>query len=65
MTFVKAKLLIERMAPGETAEIWLKGWEPIENVPRSIRDLGHEILAMTRHSDNDPFGPHRLLICKK
>lgn len=65
MTFVKAKLLIERMAPGETAEIWLKGWEPIENVPRSIRDMGHEILALTRNSDNDPLGPHRLLICKK
>ena len=39
LTFVKTKLLLERMASGETAEIRLKGAEPLENVPRSVRDV--------------------------
>jgi TusA-related sulfurtransferase len=44
MTFVKAKLLIERMASGDTAELRLRRGEPLDNVPRSVRELGHEIL---------------------
>lgn len=46
LTFVKTKLLLERMATGETAEIRLTGAEPVENVPRSVREHGHEILSM-------------------
>ncbi len=46
LTFVKTKLLIERMAPGQTAEIRLKGAEPLENVPRSVREHGHEVLSL-------------------
>ena len=36
MTFVKTRLLIEKMAAGETAEIHLVGEEPLENVPASV-----------------------------
>jgi TusA-related sulfurtransferase len=64
MTFVKAKLLLERMVCGESAEIWLKGREVIENVPRSIRELGHQILSLTRIDQSDPDGLHRLLVIK-
>lgn len=46
LTFVKTKLLLERMAPGETAEIRLIGKEPLENVPRSVRDHGHEVVSL-------------------
>jgi tRNA 2-thiouridine synthesizing protein A len=46
MTFVKTKLLLERMAPGETAEVLLRGAEPRDNVPRSVRDHGHEVLSL-------------------
>ncbi len=65
MTFVKAKLLIERMASGEIAEILIRGWEPVENVPQSIRELGHEILAMVQLEEADPHGLHRLMVRKK
>ncbi|MCK5445829.1 MAG: sulfurtransferase TusA family protein [Rhodospirillaceae bacterium] len=68
MTFVKTKLLIERMAIGETCEVRLKGAEPLENVPRSTRELGHEVISMqpeTPGSDGDFSAPHRLLIRKK
>lgn len=46
LTFVKAKLAVERIAPGEVLEIRLKGNEPLENVPKSLLDLGHDILEM-------------------
>ncbi|MSO75458.1 MAG: sulfurtransferase TusA family protein [Alphaproteobacteria bacterium] len=46
MTFVRTKLLVERMAPGETAEVRLKAGEALENVPRSLRELGHEIVEI-------------------
>jgi len=64
MTFVKAKLLLERMGPGESAEIWLKGVEPLENVPRSIRELGHHVLSLIRVDAEGSFGLHRLLVIK-
>jgi TusA-related sulfurtransferase len=46
MTFVRTRLLIERMAPGETAEVRLKGAEPLDNVPASVAELGHHVLAL-------------------
>jgi TusA-related sulfurtransferase len=46
MTFVRTKLLLERMAPGETASIRLRGAEPLENVPRAVREHGHEVLRL-------------------
>lgn len=65
MTFVKTKLLIERMGQGETAEVRLQGIEPLENVPRSIKDFGHEILLLEPEDKNGPdHGIHRLILKK-
>ena len=65
MTFVKAKLLIEKMEPGQTAEIRLKGHEPLNNVPRSVREFGHDVISLEPESDNTPDdGLHRLIIRK-
>jgi TusA-related sulfurtransferase len=47
LTFVRTKLLIEGMKRGEIVEIRLKGREPLDNVPRSLRQQGHEILSLT------------------
>jgi TusA-related sulfurtransferase len=46
LTFVRTKLLIERMAPGETAEVLLRGAEPLANVPRAVVGLGHQVLEL-------------------
>ncbi len=46
MTFVKTRLLIEKMSVGDVATILLRGAEPIENVPASVAELGHAILEM-------------------
>jgi len=65
MTFVKTKLLIERMAPNETAEVRLQGLEPLENVPRSVKDYGHAIILLEREDKTGPEdGIHRLVLRK-
>ena len=46
MTFVRTKLLIENMQPGQTALIRLRHAEPLSNVPRSVREIGHEVLSL-------------------
>lgn len=66
MTFVRAKLMIEKMAPGTVAEIRLQGPEPLENVPRSIIDMGHEVISLKAETEATPSdGIHRLLIRKR
>lgn len=64
LTFVKTKLLIEKMRPGEVVEVRLKGAEPLANVPRSVRDMGHEVMSMRREDGEGPEGAHRLRIRK-
>ncbi len=73
MTFVKTRLLIERMSVGDVATILLRGEEPIENVPVSVAELGHTILDLApadgdaghgRHDDTRP-GDMRLRLRKE
>ena len=52
MTFVRAKLLMERMKPGEVAEILLSGCDPLENVPRAIWEHGYEVISLEAESDD-------------
>lgn len=51
MTFVKTKLLLERMPPGSIAKVRLRGTEPLENVPRSVEEMGHRILNCAPDED--------------
>lgn len=44
MTYVRVKLAMESMAPGELLEVFLLGAEPLRNVPQSAIDDGHEVL---------------------
>lgn len=66
MTFVKTKLLIEKMSPGQIAEVRLQGAEPLENVPRSVEELGHTVLSFeAEEPDTEPNGTHRLQVRKE
>jgi len=51
MTFVRTKLKLERMRPGETLSVRLRGEEPLRNVPRAARDEGHIILGIDEDGD--------------
>jgi len=43
MTWVRTKLELERLAPGETLEVRCNAGEALENVPRSAADAGHDV----------------------
>jgi TusA-related sulfurtransferase len=62
MTFVKTKLLLERIGPGETVEIRLTGDEPLSNVPRSVEEHGHAVLSCAPESDGSAV--YRLVVRK-
>ena len=64
MTFVRTKLLIEKMVLGERATVRLQGIEPIQNVPRSVRDHGHKVISLSLVDEGDPNGPQLLIIEK-
>ena len=51
MTFVRAKLAIEKMAGGQTLNIRLRDGEPAHNVPRAVRDHGHEVVSLAPIGD--------------
>lgn len=50
MTYVRTKLALEEMAPGELLRVRLGGGEPLDNVPRTLQENGHEVLALTETS---------------
>jgi TusA-related sulfurtransferase len=43
MTWVRTKLALERLAPGEVLEVLCPPGEALESVPRSAREAGHEV----------------------
>ncbi len=50
MTFVRAKLHLEQLAPGEAIEFVLQEGDHMGNVPRSIKEEGHVIEGVRRES---------------
>ena len=65
MTFVRTKLLIERMKPGQTVEVRLQSGEPLVNVPRSVREMGHAVVSLEPlEASPGEDGVHLLVIRK-
>ena len=62
MTFVRAKLLLEQMAAGEVACIRLSEGEPLDNLPRTLRDQGHSVLELRAEESGGTI--YRLLVRK-
>ena len=61
MTFVRTRLALDRMAPGEVLEVLLAGDEPRRSVPETSRSLGHEVLCVEDGAD----GRTRVLIRRR
>ncbi len=60
VTFVKAKVAIEELDDGDILEIRLNDGEPVQNVPRSLKEEGHRVLELTDNGD----GTYRLIVQK-
>jgi tRNA 2-thiouridine synthesizing protein A len=49
MNWVRTRLELERMRPGERLELVLDPGEALESVPRSAREEGHRVMVEGRH----------------
>ena len=59
-TFVKAKVAIDELEDGEVIAIRMNDGEPVQNVPRSIKEEGHQILKLVNNED----GTYNLIVKK-
>ncbi|MBI3605275.1 MAG: sulfurtransferase TusA family protein, partial [Nitrospirae bacterium] len=48
INFVKTKIKLEMMDSGDILEVLLDEGEPADNVPRSVKDEGHQILNLSQ-----------------
>jgi TusA-related sulfurtransferase len=51
VTFVKVKVALEEIEEGQTLEVRLNSGEPIQNVPRSLKDEGHKVTGVSQSED--------------
>ncbi len=51
INFVRTKLRLEQMQPGELLEVWLDPGEPVEQVPDSLAMEGYAIEDLENHVD--------------
>ena len=51
VTFVKAKVALEELDDGHMLAIKLNDGEPVQNVPRSIKEEGHQIFKLDTNDD--------------
>lgn len=51
ITFVKVKVAMEELEPGEILEIKMNSGEPIQNVPRSLKEENHKVLQVVNNED--------------
>jgi TusA-related sulfurtransferase len=51
MTFVRTRLALDAIQPGEILLVRLKGEDPLANVPRAAADQGHELLDLFEVED--------------
>ncbi|MBQ8787124.1 MAG: sulfurtransferase TusA family protein [Oscillospiraceae bacterium] len=50
-TFVKAKIALEELDEGQILAVKMNDGEPVQNVPRSIKEEGHQILKLINNED--------------
>lgn len=60
VTFVKAKVELEELEEGQILAVRMNDGEPVQNVPRSIKEEGHQILKLNANED----GTYTLLVKK-
>jgi tRNA 2-thiouridine synthesizing protein A len=46
MTWVRTRIALDRLAPGEALEVLLLAGEPLESVPRTAEEEGHRVAAL-------------------
>jgi TusA-related sulfurtransferase len=60
MTFVKTRLALDKLQPGERLEVLLAEGEPLENVPKTAAEQGFTVIEVAAAG----AGIHRVVIEK-
>ncbi|MGN0330265.1 MAG: sulfurtransferase TusA family protein [Kineothrix sp.] len=60
VTFVKVKVALEELEDGQLLAVRMNDGEPVQNVPRSIKEEGHQILKLNTNED----GTYTLIVKK-
>ncbi|OHB69221.1 MAG: response regulator SirA [Planctomycetes bacterium RBG_16_43_13] len=60
MTFVKVKLELSKMSPGDQLEVLLNEGEPLDNVPKSAVEQGFKVTSIRLGEK-----PHHLVIIER
>ena len=60
MTFVRTRLALDRLSPGEELQVRLRGEEPRRNVPRTATEQGHRVVSLA----DEPDGTSLVVIVK-
>lgn len=51
LNFVRTKLRLEQLDPGQLLEVWLDAGEPVEQVPDSLQMSGYSIEILEAQED--------------
>ena len=51
ITFVKVKVALEDLEDGQILEVRMNEGEPLQNVPRSLKDEHHKVLEANDNGD--------------
>jgi TusA-related sulfurtransferase len=63
LTYVKARIALERIAEGERLAVLLAAGEPVESVPRSAEEDGHRVVSVEPLGDGSEA--YRVVIEKR
>ncbi len=61
MTFVRTKIQLSKLAPGDILDVLVTEGEPLENIPRSSTEQGFKVLSI---KETDQKGIHLISIQK-
>ena len=51
LTFVKVKATLEELEIGQVLAVRMNDGEPVQNVPRSMKDDGQQVLKLQKNDD--------------
>ncbi|MCR4742337.1 MAG: sulfurtransferase TusA family protein [Treponema sp.] len=51
LTFVKAKVTLDELDVGQILAVRMNDGEPVQNVPRSMKDDGQQVLKLQKNDD--------------
>jgi TusA-related sulfurtransferase len=51
MTLVRVRMAFDRVPAGETFSVKMASGEPVSSIPRTLKDEGHQVLAVARSGE--------------